>query len=324
MLYCFYITKEENMHKKYKEYFESQNATVSGDKAYGVINGYEVNFLGVIPYAEANYGSGGVTLHITFYSMDEGRRAIENEIKILETKFVHYSFDKFGVQFNVTDWTAGKIANKIGEIINKVSEILKNYNALGSEYCPICGMKLPENAVKRQVNGMLIAIDDDCVNKLNEIIDQENREFEAAPNNYLKGFLGALIGGIAGAVIAILLNIVGFYAGISSFVAFFVGVILYKKFGGKPDKIMLVIVTATTFVMMIVAVLSIYIVIAGMAAAEAGRNISAFEAFAICMENTEFSSLFYVDLIMTLLFTVIGCVAEIVKTARQIKRSKNI
>lgn len=312
------------MHKKYKEYFERQNATISGDKAYGVINGYEVNFLGVTPYAENNYGNGGVTLHISFYAVDESRRAIENEIKILETKFVRYSFDKFGVQFNVTDWTAGKIADKVGEIINKVSELLNNYNALGSEYCPICGMKLPDNATKRQVNGMLIAIDDDCVNKLNEIINQENREFEAAPNNYLKGFLGALIGGIAGAIIAILLNIVGFYAGISSFVAFFVGVLLYQKLGGKPNKMMLVIVTVTTFVMMIVAVLSIYIVVAGMAAAEAGLEISAFQAFSVCMEDREFSSLFYVDLAMTLLFTVIGCVAEIVKTARQIKRSKNI
>lgn len=193
------------MHKKYKEYFERQGALVQGAKAYGVINGYDVNFMGAIPYAEANYGSGGVTLHVSFYALEENRRAIESEIKILETKFVHYSFDKFGVQFSITDWTAGKIANKVEEIINKVSEILNNNQALGSGHCPICGNSLSADATKRQVNGMTITLDDDCVNKLNEIIDRENREFEAAPNNYLKGFLGALIGGVAGAIVAIIL-----------------------------------------------------------------------------------------------------------------------
>lgn len=310
------------MHKKYKEYFESHGAIVSGDKAYGVINGYEVNFLGIIPYASENYGNGGVTLHITYYAVDESRRAIESEFKILETKFVRYSFDKFGVKFVITDWTAGKIANKIEEIINKVSEILNNYNALGSAYCPICGMALPENATKRLINGMAIKLDDDCVNKLNEMIDQENREFEAAPNNYFKGFLGALIGGVVGAVVAILFYLVGFVSAISSFVAFFIGVLLYKKFGGKPNKMMLVIVTATTFVCMVASVVSIYLYTAGVAGAEYG--LGAVEAFAVLMEDAEFSGLFYTDLALTILFCILGCVFEVVKTARGIKRSKNI
>lgn len=133
-----------------------------------------------------------------------------------------------------------------------------------------------------------------------------------------------MIGGVAGAVIAIILNIVGFYAGLSSFVAFIVGVLLYKKFGGKPNKMMIVIVSATTFVMMIIAVLAIYLVVAGIAATEAGVNINAFEAFKICMEDKDFSTAFIADMTMTLLFTVIGCVSEIVKTARDIQRKKNI
>lgn len=183
-------------------------------------------------------------------------------------------------------------------------------------------MSLPECATKRKVNGMVIKLDDDCVNKLNEMIDQENREFEAAPNNYFKGFLGALIGGVVGAVIAIILYFVGFYAGISSFVSFFVGVLLYKKFGGKPDKMMLVIVTATTFVMMISSVLLLYLLAAvGFTEGRYGM----FEAFSVCMAQEEgFASSFYADLAMMILFTIIGCVAEIVKTARSIKRSKNI
>ncbi|MCM1194369.1 MAG: hypothetical protein NC099_01005 [Corallococcus sp.] len=310
------------MHRKYKEYFEQRGAVVNGEKAYGVINGYEVNFLGAIPYADMNGGNGGVTLHIAFYATEQYRGAIESEIKILSTKFVRYSFDKFGVKFVITDWTASKIALKIEEIVNKVCEILTNNNASGSGHCPICGMTLPEGAAKRQVEGMTFTLDDDCINKLNEIIEQENLEFEAAPNNYLKGFAGALIGGLAGALVAVLLYVVGFVSAISSFVAFFVGILLYRKFGGKPNKMMIVIVTATTFVCMIASVLGIYLYAAGAAGAEYGLN--AFEAFSVLMKDEEFSRLFYADLALTVLFCVLGCVFEIVKTVRDIKRANKI
>lgn len=308
------------MHKRFKEYFELRGATVSGERAYGVINGYEVNFSGAVPYAD---NRGGVTLHISFYSFDENRRAIENEIKIFSTKFVSYSFDNYGVQFRITDWTSGKIADKVDEIINKVTEVLKNNNALGSGYCPVCGVPVNEqNSAKRNIEGKQITIDNDCANKINEAITQENLEFENAPNNYFKGFLGALIGAVAGAVIAIILYLVGFYAGISSFVAFFVGVLLYKKFGGKPNKMMLVIVTVTTFVMIMASIMLLYLLAAvGFTEGKYGM----FEAFTICMSDVEgFESSFIADMAMTLLFTVVGCVSEIVKTARNIKRSKNI
>ncbi len=310
------------MHKKYKEYCERNGLAVSGEKAYGSVNGYDVNFSSVMPYADLNDGQGGVKLHIAFYATEENRRVIENEIKILSTKFVHYSFNKFGVMFKITDWTAGKIANKLEEIVNKVSEILTGNNALGSGYCPICGTNLSENVERRNVDGMTVALDDDCVSKLNELIERENREFEAAPNNYLKGFLGAIIGGLCGVVVAVILAVVGFISAISSFVAFFLGVLLYRKFGGKPNKIMIVIVTATTFVCMIGSIVGIYLYIAGASGAEYGYGT--IEAFKVLMADKEFSASFYTDLALTVLFCIAGCIFEIIKTARNIKRGGKI
>lgn len=238
---------------------------------------------------------------------------------------MRYEFNKYGLWIGLDDMTAGKVADRTVRTINEVLGMLSNNGALGVGYCPVCGgYATAENSSTRNIDGLYITLDNDCVNMINESITQENLEFENAPNNYFKGFLGALIGAVAGAVVAIILNIIGFYAGISSFISVFVGILLYQKFGGKPNKMMLVIVTVTTFVMMVVAVLGIYITLAVGIATEYGVSIGAIEAFKACMQDEEFSRAFYADLAMTLLFTVIGCVTEIVKTSRKIKRSKNI
>lgn len=294
------------MHRAFKEYFEQNNMTIFADGAHGEYNGYEVNF----------FLSNPVKVHIAFYCTDEQKKAIINVIKENRDKSAMYFIDKYGITISVNNvWGMEKTAEKIIRLMGDVCSILANNGALGVGYCPICGKTTAEKSRACNVGGKLITLDSECASQVNDTVTN-------APNNYLKGFVGALIGAAAGAVVAIILNIIGFYAGISSFVSVFVGILLYQKFGGKPNKMMLVIVTVTTFVMMIIAVLSIYLVIAASAAVEAGVSISAFEAFSICMEDKEsgFPSAFYTDLIMTLLFTIVGCVAEIVKTARSIKR----
>lgn len=305
------------MYKIWKEFFEQNNLKIENNCAYGVFNEYEVNYTVLNP----------IIIHIAFYAAEEQKNTIANEIKLIADKNTKYEFDKFGVALSVTNLysTVGKMVEKTTKLSEDIIGILKNSGALGAGHCPICGVYTTEqNSHMRNIDGLHVTIDDDCANSINEMITRQNLEFDNAPNNYFKGFLGALIGGVAGAVIAIILNIIGFYAGLSSFVAFIVGVLLYQKFGGKPNKMMIVIVTATTFVMMILAVMSIYLFIAGVAATEAGVSLNAFEAFAVCMKEEEFARMFYADLAMTLLFTVVGCVSEIVKTARNIKRSKNI
>lgn len=302
------------MHKTFKEFFEKNGLSISGNGAHGVLNGYETNF------AITN----NVVFHIAFYATEDQRNAIANAVKVIVDKNTQYAFDKFGVAISVTNmFTMGKTAEKAIKLTDSLGNILKENGAMGVGYCPVCGRyTTEENSSVRNVEGMLITIDNDCVNQINEAILQENLEFENAPNNYLKGFLGALIGAAAGAIVAIILYFIGFYAGISSFVSVFVGLLLYKKFGGKPNKMMLVIVTVTTFVTMIAAIMILYLLAAvGFTEGRYGM----FEAFSVCMSEVEgFASSFIADMVMTLLFTVVGCISEIVKAAKSIKRTKNI
>ena len=138
--------------------------------------------------------------------------------------------------------------------------------------------------------------------------------------NGKSGFLGALVGGVAGFAVAFILYLCGVISAISAFVAVVLGAFLYKKFGGKENKMMILIVSVTSLAFMILAVFSVYLCAAGAAAKEAGLVMNAFEAFKTCMGVEEFSSAFTQDLIMTIVFSILSIVYEVVMLLRKVKR----
>ena len=304
------------MNGKIKKELERLGLSGSGNNYYGALYGYETN---------VSLNIYGLFVNVSMYKTLEQQNAIQHDLLLLKTKFINWQWNNYGIFLTITDWTQNTMMKKLETLLQSIYGVFEKNGALGVGYCPVCGKELDfENTKKCMIDGNTISIDNDCVDKINVTITTENAEFDAAPNNYLRGFLGALIGGVTGAVIAIILYLVGFVSAISAFVAFFVGILLYKKFGGKPNKMMLVIVTVTTFVCMILSVLSIYIVASGIAAKQNGLDISAIDAFKIVMEDEEGSRMFWADMALTIFFTILGCVFEIVSQARKIKRQKNI
>ena len=91
---------------------------------------------------------------------------------------------------------------------------------------------------------------------------------------------------------------------LSALVAVIAGAVLYQKFGGKRDKVMVIILAATSIVCMLSTVAGFYIFSAAMGAAEAGLEISALNAFQLYMQDADFSRAFYADLLMMLLFSI--------------------
>lgn len=291
---------------------------LNGDKNryYGALFGYETNvYMNIY----------GLFFNVSMHKTVEQQDAIQHDLLLIKTKFINWQWNTYGITLSITDWTQNTMLKKLEGLLTSIYGIFAKYGALGVGYCPVCGKELDFNDTKKcLIDGNTVSIDNECVGKINAVISTENQEFDQQPNNYLRGFFGALIGGIAGAVVAIILNMLGFVSAISSFVAFFVGILLYKKFGGKPNKMMLVIVTATTFACMILSVLGIYIVAAAIAIEESGVEIGLIDAFKLLLQDEEFSRFFWSDMAMTVLFTILGCVFEIVSNARKIKRQKNI
>lgn len=310
------------MNKKFANFFTGNYEMVAdGKNVRGTICGYETSATTVIPFDNS---VPPLQIHVSFYATDEQKRNIEAAIRNLALKFFQMRFTRFGLFLGFNGFTNGGVIKRLPADLEKIFAILEENGALKAEFCPVCGNPLSEDSTERDVDGFKIRIDKDCVETINAVISAENEDFKNAPNNYLKGFAGAFIGGLAGVAIAVGLYMAGFVSSLSAIVSITLGSFLYEKFHGKPNKMMIVIVTLTTFVMLAAAVPAIYIVAADIAAKENHLDISAIEAFKIVMHDPKVSRFFYMDLAMVILFTAIGAGFQIFYQLKKIKRQKNI
>ena len=232
-------------------------------------------------------------------------------------------FSPYGLSLGFNDITVNRLLKRLPEVLNSICNILTDNGALNSGYCPVCGNPLNEsNSKKCNVDGFYITIENECVNTINTVIDADNKDFNEAPNNYLRGFLGAVIGGVVGAAVSILFYVIGLVSSIAAIVSIVLGAFLYRKFGGKPNAVMVLILSWTVFGMMILSVVGTYFVAAAIYAGDAG--VSAIEYFKWCMQDEEIRRGFIVDMALTVLFTVLGCAYEIYMLWKRVKRQKNI
>ena len=306
------------MANKYLNYFVDKGFTyVDKFTVKGDIRGYRVN-------AAYNPMNGLPVMHIAFYSTENQRVAVEQVLKAKAYTRFKYNYDQFGLLLMFQDMTIGAWLKRIDGIIATIFDALEENQILGTKYCPVCGKELGENAAERKFNGITVTIDQDCIANINKQIDEENASFDEQPNNYGLGTVGALIGGVAGLAVFIVLYLAGFIGALSAFVSMIVGEILYKKFGGKPNKMMVVILSATTVVFMLGGMFGTTLIECGKLAADAGANISNLEAFKIIMNNADGQKWFWSNMLMTTLFTVFGIVWEIVRLVQSIKRPKKV
>lgn len=140
----------------------------------------------------------------------------------------------------------------------------------------------------------------------------------------MKGTLGALIGALAGAVAYFILASFGYIAAISAVLAVFLGGLLFQKFGGKPTKVMVLIVAGLSILSQLIAVFYIYYNAANVLVTEYGFASAGMAAFKDMMSVAEFKGEFTSNLIMTVVFTLIGVGSYIFNLIRQTKRKSTI
>lgn len=306
------------MNNKFENVLSPYDLKINDDYAYGNLMGYETNILA------RTLNTPPFVIHISFNATNEQKAKIENELNQIANKYLKYKFTYYGISVNISDFTISKLVEKLPNYLQQITDILKNNDAIGFGYCPVCGDKLVEGNIKIiTIDGFNVAVDEKCFTDINTVIEKSNEEYKKAPNNYLKGFLGALVGGVVGFAVAFILYLCGFISAISAFVAVVLGAYLYKKFGGKENKMMILIVSVTSLAFMILAVFSVYLYASASAAKEAGLVMNAFEAFKTCMGVKEFSASFIQDLLLTIVFSAVSIVYEVVMLARKIKRPKN-
>lgn len=307
------------MNKKIEDFLLKHNLQVLGNEAYGRIRDYEVNFF----YVAAD-NVAPVRWHIAFHAPVNVKINIIDEIKKANIKFLKYDVDSFGISFGINGFTLGSLVDKLDEVLDTIFNILEKYECKNSEYCPMCGEEFIEESKVYNINGVQHKLHTTCGAEVANAFNQANKEFDQMPNNIVKGILGAVLGAIVGCVSYVIFYYMGFISTISAIISIVLGSLLYKKFGGKPNALMIVITTVVTILMLMLTVYLLYALTAVGFAAEYGLTLSLGEAFSAYMEDPEFSRYFYSDLGMTVLFSLIGAGYEAVSLSKNIQRKHKI
>ena len=84
--------------------------------------------------------------------------------------------------------------------IKEMFENIDKYEIKKNDYCPKCGEKLEDEVVVTSIGILNFKMHPACKAELVKEDEKEEKSYIEAPNNYAKGFLGALIGGIVGVV----------------------------------------------------------------------------------------------------------------------------
>lgn len=307
------------MNKKVISLLQQYGLTVTGNTAYGIMQGYETSLRSPSPMEQSAY-----YIHVNFYATDEKKQEIAAELGRTGIKLTATP-SAYGLTICFPAAFAGTLVKNLPVLFDRLIALLKQNELPGADTCPYDGKPLIEAEKKRcSINGFYVTLNNDCVSSINRQIEEENRAFANAPNNYLQGICGALVGGVVGAALVIALYFMEYVASISAIIAVMLGAFLYRKFGGKPNAMMIVIVSVVSLILIGAAFFVSYLIAAGAAAAEVGLHMSALDALLICLDDSEFASAFYSDLIMLFVFTIVGIALVIASLIKQIKRPKNI
>ena len=100
---------------------------------------------------------------------------------------------------------------------------------------------------------------------------------------------------------------------------------MYKKFGGKPNWVMIVMSFVTTLVFIMGYILYAYVVYSVAYLADLGITKAGIDALKYCLANyEEVAKSFRYDMILNLVFCVIGIIASISYAITQSRRPKQL
>lgn len=305
------------MNKKINEYFASKGFTIGSNSFYGTVDGYEVNVTFTQTY---------VLVHISLYGEDENKKNLAVGLKATNKRINNIMPTILGVNICITNFTYKLLLTDLDNVFSILGKLATENNLLGVGYCPFCGEPLTEENTKTiDTHFGKITLEEKCIQSINTAIEQENKDFANRPNNYLKGFFGAVIGALAGVILYVILFLIGVISAFSSLLAIILGVYLYKLFGGKPNYVMIGMTTGVSLVSILLTFLVLYIVAATGLCVEANINFTGIDALKYCLENSaEFKAGFIQDIITNIVFLALGTGYALYSTSKSIKRINSI
>lgn len=310
------------MNKHIVNALSKYNFEFDKNHGYGFINDYEVNVF------NDSFAHGPVFMFST-YLLNSQRNEFIEKMKSYKFHLVQTQVFDWGVMIMIGSLTAKSFEKKLEKALPKILEALESINAPKKDVCPQSGEKIDETNSQTIIipdTNAKITLSNNAIASLNDSVKQENENFKNAPNNYLKGFCGVLIGAAAGLAATIILALLGYISAVSSLLSICLGTFLYKKFGGKANYVMIIMSFITTLIIILGGLTIIYSMTAENELINAGvTDYKSFAALAYCLANVEeFKRAFIADIGLNLVFILIAEGCTIFSLIKSIKRPKGI
>ncbi len=190
-------------------------------------------------------------------------------------------------------------------------------------YVPCCGnCGQTVDTCDYTVHGQVMQLCDFCAQDIASAITVEGAAIDAKKENYAAGFVGALIGALAGVACIVLLGQIGYVAALSGLVMAICVLKLYEKFAGKTTTLGFIICVIVMLVMTFVGKkLDWAITIYREIGKEFGVNI--FECYraipAMIAEEVIDIVAFVMDMIFCYLFVLLGFIPTLVTSIKSRK-----
>ena len=289
------------MNNKVLDCLSHNGFILNKNRAFATIDGYHFNaFLsgGLMPLLK---------LHVSFFATLQQQQFIQTTLKNSRIQGMQTRLTDYGISITFSGVNTAVLTSLLQSVLTFVTATCKNYGALNCNYCPLCGAELaPEEKRVVQVEGIHIALDNKCIDRINDVLAKKYHLGDSQPNNYFRGFLGALLGAFIGGVVAIGSFFTDTLPVLAAVLSVCLGMIFYKKFKAKQNNVMFVMVGCLTLLFQLGASLFSFMISAHLAILEmGGQTEGMWQSFAQCMLLRQFSNLFYLSLLISVVTSAI-------------------
>lgn len=122
------------MNKKLTAFFTQYGLNVTGNIAYGALNGYETSV-----HFSAPFETSACYVHVSFYATPEQRQSIAASVMQLGLKGLMATTTLYGISFIYSVVLTGTLIKNLPVLFDRLTELLKQAEISGSEPVPFAG-----------------------------------------------------------------------------------------------------------------------------------------------------------------------------------------
>ncbi|MBE6749166.1 MAG: hypothetical protein E7557_08060 [Ruminococcaceae bacterium] len=300
--------------KGLKDYASEKGMKISNGVAYGVIGGYMVTL-------KEGYGIKNISFSgaVTDECAGKITAFLQSKEANKEYRVAQFNIMREGISIDIAD-TVGTM-KRIRAFLDFFPNFLRENGIIGDGFCTACGNTIESTDESRIVliNGVAHRIHGGCSGAVMERADVEQARYETEEKNLGKGILGAVLGALLGTIVWAIVYYIGYVAAIVGALIGVLAVKGYEKMGGKPCKAKMPITLVLTLLGVLVGQFAggiMQIMIDG-----GWPLLDAIYYHIYIFEDPEFTTAFVGDLIMGVVFALLGVFGILRKTSKENKEA---